>query len=369
MIQRFTLAVSLFLNLVLAATIALREKPDTDAPSLSVPATNFRNIVRASIKAWDNETPADPTRRRAPAASGSLEAEDYPTFVKRLREAGLSDDTIALLVVNELGREQARTTREWSRLISTGELSHEEYQKRRFQLQWDTKRLVEELLGADVYRRQQLRHDMWIQMLRHSGDFSEEVLGKYLDERTRQQERLFQLFLKEGAKAENPYEYMVLYGYGLNDWSELEKELGPETARKIRLTTDYRSMHLTGQFQSLKLTDEELDKVGQTAMDTEKRKYQLHIARSKSGGEDQQQLYAEIQSLEVEKKTQLIAILGPDRYAEYEKQTDYRYTQLKGFAQYNRLTDEQVNHVYRVWKSCMDRHNELNRYIQARPSR
>ena len=174
-----------------------------------------------------------------------------------------------------------------------------------------------------------------------------------------------QSYLKDGEQSNSPYALMSIWGLGGSNWDEFEKELGADVARKIRLSvTDWRTMDLRQKLKAVKLSDEELDKLSLTVGEIDRRQYELQASWTKPG-RDSQQSQTQYQALEEEKKSRIATFLGPDRYAEYEKQNDYRYTQLKSFAQYNRLTDEQLEHVYQVWVKCMNRHTELNNYIRS----
>src|SRR5262249_36172541 len=143
-------------------------------------------------------------KARAATAKESMETDDYPTFVKRLRAAGLGDDTIATLLLAELRDRSIDDSLALQRKGNRGERTQAEYQKQQRQLGKEQEATMVALLGKDGYRQYQLEHDYQLRQLALSGNLSQETLEKYYDLRKANQDKLNDLADKLSTSS---YEY------------------------------------------------------------------------------------------------------------------------------------------------------------------
>ncbi len=366
---KWVVVLSLALNVLLALVLQL-ERRAAPAPARPPPvATSTNAIYRDPGTVWPQElaTGEASLKRKGAAPGGSIEAADYPTFIRRLRAAGLSDETILTLVVAEFHQRQQDDYLALQAQFDRGELSQEELTKRTAQASKETKAALEALLGRETYRSYEMSQDFDLARLAQTGKFSDEVLERYFDLKQKHDERRAEMATRLGTGEFESQEFQIesqkmekLYR------AELEKSLGAQVARQILTATDPTVQTLRRQLKETPLTDEEAAEVAQILRDYNDAIQDLSIlvARDYASPEE---IQPDQQSVEEEKQERLLAVLGPERYAEYERQNDYTFQQMSSWAKRNELTDEQVNYVYGVVKDWREHQRALQSQVVEMP--
>jgi hypothetical protein len=332
------------------------------SPALSRPSDGLR-----SSASWD--APERGVRRKDPKAApapASVETEDYPSFIKKLRAAGLSEDTIATLVVAEFFDRGMDDRIALQRKFNHGELTQEEFQVQSRQVQKDAEAALTALLGKEKYRQYQIDHDYQLRQLRASGQFSPEAMGQYFDLRKAHQDQMAALQEQYLAQGIDPSEYQdQVWELQKAHQENLTKALGADVAARIRAETDWQVQNLRRQMAAVKVGDDEYVQIAQILQHYQQEQQRIS-ALQRRGELASQDTSAQQQSIEQQRKDQLAAVLGPVRYAEYEKQNDHVFRQMKQFGRPNGLNDEQVDYVYAVVKNQRTQQQDLHKQLQAK---
>src|ERR1051325_9090916 len=269
---KLVLALSVALNVALALVLQVeRRSPSTSAHPGAHPIFASQ-ITRPPGKMWASSLSADGNRKktRPPSASEMLEAEDYPTFVKKLRAAGLSEDTISTLLVAEITNRNSQELTELQLRWNRGDLTQDEYQNQMWQMTRDRDALLENLMGKDGYRHYQFEHDNQVQQLAMTGKFSEEALGQYFDLNRKYEEKRQELYQKLDTQSIDNEDYqresMELEKSYRGD---LEKAMGGKLAHQLVAELDGNIQNLRRQLKGTALTDDELGQMVQVLQDYE----------------------------------------------------------------------------------------------------
>src|SRR5437762_807989 len=96
---KWILGISVALNAVLLVALQLGgPEPTKSAAASPTASASLPAISRSASDSRGDFSSAEKIERKkakASSAKESMETDDYPTFVKRLRAAGLGEDTIA----------------------------------------------------------------------------------------------------------------------------------------------------------------------------------------------------------------------------------------------------------------------------------
>ena len=364
---KWLLGFSVTLNVVLVVAMQLQSPSTNKSPV--VPAegnTSVPEFSRSSRSDWADagasRTGKTGTRKNKPSTTEeTVEVDDYPAFVKKLRAAGLSEATIATLLVAEIRDRSIDDHIGLQRKMNRGELTQEEMQKQQRQMQKEQEATLEALLGKDGYRRYQIDHDYQLRQLTATGNFTPESIEKYYDLRKANQEQLRDLQDKYQAQGIDPMDYQdQTQALQKAFQDEMAKTLGTDVASKIRAETDWQVQNLRRQMSAVKVSDDEYAQLGQVLQNYQQEQQRLS-AMQRRGDASGQDLSPQYQALEQQRKDQLATLLGPQRYAEYEKQQDGTFQQTKQWGKPNGLNDEQVDYVYQVIKSWRQQQQDLQK--------
>ncbi len=363
---KWILGASVALNAALLIALQLkRPTSPTEAEPLSTdPATSLG--LSGAVGLQPDFGPSERIGRKkaktATAAEG-LETDDYPAFVRQLRAAGLSEETIGTLVVAELRDRSIDDSLALQRKWSRGELTQEEYQKQQRQLGKDQEATLEALLGKKGYRRYQIDHDYQLRQLALNSNLSSKTLEKYFDLRKASQDKLNELADKFPPGGGDYQDKVAAQQKAFQD--ELVKALGSNTVATINAETSWQVQNMRRQLQAVKVSDDEYAQIGQIFQNYQQEQQRLS-AMQQRGDVSGQDLGPQYQALAQQQKDQLSALLGSDRYAEYEKQNDSTYQQMKQWAKPNGLSDAQADYLYQVIKNWRSQQQDLYKQLQAK---
>jgi len=361
--MKWVLAISLSLNVAFTVVLVMPKATPRNVPPQppSPPVTMDENRSLTSM-ASDAENTIQRKKTRPPETI-SLEGDDFARYIQKLREAGLGEDSVVQIIAAELRERELEERFALGAKLKRTEITQADFNQRVKQVHRDMETRLESLLGRESYRRHQIQQDYHPQSLAESGRFSEDVLEKvydlnkkYADKRSEISERTQGL----GYLAYQVEAFDVERAYRV----ELEQTFGPEVARQIRLATDDQALRLRSQMAAVSLTDEELDRAAQIIKHTNEEKQRLQSMQAR-GDISYGELSPQQSALDQEQNEQLKAILGPERFAEYEKQNDHLYTGLKPNIASKVMSRVEVEHVYRVVKDMQWQQNELSSQSQT----
>ncbi|MSR64858.1 MAG: hypothetical protein EXS18_03655 [Verrucomicrobiae bacterium] len=365
---KWFLGLSVVLNVLLVVAMQLQSPaPNKSSPSTSLSsAGSVPEFSHSSRKDWPedgvNRDGQFGKQKAGPStANQTVEVDDYPVFVKKLRAAGLSEATIATLLVAEIRDRTIDDNIALQRKFNRGEMTQDDMQKQQRQMQKEQEATLETLLGKDGYRRYQIDHDYQLRQLTATGHFTPESIEKYYDLRKANQDALRELHDKNQAQGIDPTEYQDQTQALQNAYQdELARTLGAGVAAKIRGETDWQVQTLRRQMASVKVNDDEYAQIGQIFQSYQQEQQRLS-ALQRRGDVSGQDLSPQFQALEQQRKEQLAALLGPQRYTEYEKQQDGTFQQTKQWGKPNGLNDEQIDYVYQVLKNWRQQQQDMQK--------
>lgn len=369
---KWILGCSLALNVILAVALQI-ERSTADQPEAALSAPSASGTGDSADR-WRADTPhviaggdaeeVDRAPKRKTIVEGPVESDHYPTFIRKLRALGLSEQSIATLVVGEVVQNAIDDQIALQLKLNTGEITQEEYQKQLRQLQKDREGLLVTLLGEENFRNYQINHDYQLRQLAQTGRFQAETLEKYYDARKKHSEAMADLSEKLALREIDQTEYEARQLALQEEYdAELNQALGADTARSLRAETDWQVINLRRQMQNVTVSNTEYDRIAE-ALWKSQREFQKLQSRQRTGEASWQDLRPQQEAIEEDKKNQIAAILGPDRYAEYEKQSDGTFQSLKRWGQPNNLTPQQVDSVYQAIKDWRNQQKELQRQLR-----
>lgn len=283
-------------------------------------ATMTGNIVRPPHRAWldrDTAVRRDKDKRRAVTMA---QTEDYHEFIRQLRSAGLSEDSIAKLIVAELRQATMGVQEALMIMYQRGEIGQEEFQKQWRALNTDLEARLEELLTKEGYRRYRMQQDREMTRLEETGKFSNEALEQYfiLRENRAKDEAALAGQIPRGETLEREISTRIM----AMDWdliNQLEQQVGPAAASEILAEADNRAQQLRQSLIDLQLTEDDFTQLASIL-----REYRFkarEIDYRTSAGEETKQLAQ--QESEKQLRADLLALLGSERYAEFEKRVNW----------------------------------------------
>jgi hypothetical protein len=362
---KWPFAVSVALNLGLVAVLLLQSPsaPPDSAQAGRASASHGHELNRpAPLPASDRANEDEIQRQKGPSSrAGPVESDYYPTFIRRLRAAGLSEDTIATLVVAELRDRRMEDSIALRRKYNRGELTEEDFQKQNREMQKAQEAALEAILGKDGYRQYQIDHDYQLRQLTLAGHFSQETLENYFDLRKRHHDQMQELSDRWTGRDRNDAEYQdQVHALQKSYEQELEKSLGVDAVRRIRAETDGDTQNVRRLMAATKISDDEYVQMSQIFHNYRQEQQRLTAMRRRVEGTSED-LRPQQEAMEQQRKDQLAALLGPQRYAEYEKQMDGTFQQLNQWGKPNGLNHEQVDYVYSMIKHWRAQQQELRK--------
>ena len=298
-----------------------------------------------------------------------IQSADLKQLVRRLREAGCPDETVKDIILAEVNRRFAVRHRElwperyedntkfWktqsTRYNVERQKSNRELQRKDRELQKEKSALLVELLGVDPEKQQRIEDGY--------------------EENYNWQERQV-AFLPESKRAaaqkilddfQDKQQEMYAANAGIHDAQsraeqrQLEAEklaalagiLTPSELREFELRQSQTASQLTHDLRSLSVSREEYEAIFDT-----KKKYGDSIYNySGLNKEEQKQATENMKAM----KADLATALGPDKFKEYERGTDYYYQQLERLAKKNDLPTETAGKVYDYKSTAEDSVKQL----------
>ena len=362
---KWFLGLSVLLNVVLV--VAMQLQSPAPSKSSSVTAVSSQASVPEFSHSSGKDWPDDGVNRdgkigkkkgKPSTADQTVEVDDYPVFVRKLRAAGLSEATIATLLVAEI---RDRTIDDYialQRKFNRGEMTQEDMQKQQRAMQKDQEATLETLLGKDGYRRYQIDHDYQLRQLGASGNLPPEAIEKYYDLRKANQDALRDLQDKYPAGSYEYQDQVAAQQKAFQD--QMVQALGSNTVASINAETSWQVQNLRRQLQAVKVSDDEYMQIGQIFQNYQQEQQRLSALQQR-GDVSGQELQPQYQAIAQQQKDQLTALLGPERYAEYEKQNDYVFQQTKQWGTPNGLNAEQVDYVYQVLKNWRQQQQDMQK--------
>ncbi|MDB6109301.1 MAG: Peptidoglycan-binding LysM [Pedosphaera sp.] len=315
--QRVILIVSVGLNVALAAALvaSLRHRGSvpgidaTDAPIGATGAAQPKVVVRKQFFSWQQ-----------------VESEDYPQFIKNLRDIDCPEQTIRDIIVADVNQLFARkrlleivtASQQWWRADPDPGLDQAATAK--FQsLEQDRRTLLTTLLGSN-----------WEQAANGGpprpgivlnglllGDLSPEIKQSVLDISTRSQQRT-QAYLEAQAKAEKKPDLAEVARIRLQTRNELAQILNPAQLEEFLLRYSQSAATLRRNLHGFEVTQEEFRKLFR-ASDPLDQQIALNYAGDAPITQQQRA------TLERQREEVLKATLGADRYEEYRMAKDPAY--------------------------------------------
>src|SRR5439155_11875206 len=130
---RWILGLSVAMTALLLLALQLQRtepaRPSSLSPTATASPPEFSRSAGDPGSTMSSGEKIERKKARAATARQSLETDDYPLFVKKLRAAGLSEDTIATLLVAELRDRSIEDSVTLRRKFNRGELTQEDFDK------------------------------------------------------------------------------------------------------------------------------------------------------------------------------------------------------------------------------------------------
>ena len=285
-----------------------------------------------------------------------IQSADLKQLVHRLREAGCPDETVKDIVVAEVNRIFAARTRElwperyeqtefWkvenNRYNSERQKKNREGWRKERELQKEKSALLVELLGVDPEKQQRIEDgydEFYFNWQERQVSFlpesKREAALKTLDDFQDKQQEMYAA--NAGIHdAQSRAEQRQLEAEKIDALAAI---LSPSELRDYELRQSQTAQQLSSDLRNTTVSREEYEAIFDI-----KKKYgdsiynwsYLDKEEQKQAGENQKAMKAE-----------LATALGPDKFKEYERGTDYYYRQLQSLAKKNDLPAETAGKVF-----------------------
>lgn len=285
-----------------------------------------------------------------------IQSADLKQFVRRLREAGCPDETVKDIIVAEVNRIFAARTRElWPERYEQAEFwkvennrynserqkkNRESWRKER-QMQKEKSALLVELLGVDPEKQQRIEdgYDEAFNWQERQVSFlpesKREAAQKILDEFQDKQQEMY----AANASIHDAQSRAEQKQLEAEKMAALAGILTPAELRDFELRESQTASQLTHDLRGLSISREEYEAIFDT-----KKKYgdSIYNYGDRSSRDEQKQIEENKKAMNAE----LAAALGPDKFKEYERGTDYSYQQLTRLAKRNDLPAETAGKVF-----------------------
>jgi hypothetical protein len=289
-------------------------------------------------------------------------------LVARLRESGVSEDLLSIMVAADFDRRWRDFSNEINRKFRMGEIDDSERQL--FFLQRDTARemAIRAALGDEAFVR-------WDRdrVLR-----SYEVADIWLNEKEKDELYRFQkqsdltrqeLTLANQRGEIDPVDYQEQLRQNREAYDrQLEEMLGSYRFAEYRQGTDWSLGRLRRELRDLGLAETHLEAVHQANQAYNQAQARLRDLQ-RSGELKPEDYNRQLREARAERDQAIGAALGESAHAEYQKLQDTRYKQMRQYATAWQLAPRDIEHVYRSITEAQQAVNQFRREAQAGATR
>jgi hypothetical protein len=343
---RWILIVSAFLNAGLLAALVVTRRPAEPAakPSTEPARTPTRTVTKPATPA----AAQDPTLLVKPLDWTAIESEDYRQYIANMRAAKVPEETIRDIIiadVNKLYAQKIAALRPspadfkfWKTYDREAREAERQRRQKERELLAEKRALIKELLGVDLET----------ELARQTGEVDRDAFRygflspekqeqlRALRDKYREQERA--LFAEGGFSPENRAKLMALRA---QQEAEMASILTPAEFEEYQLRNSWTARNMRENLVAFQPTEQEFREIFklQKAFDDQ-------FGLWRGGGDDAFRQAREQAQQALEE--QLRAILGEQRYQEYQLAQDPRYRDIYDFAQNNNLAADTARKIYEV---------------------
>jgi hypothetical protein len=289
----------------------------------------------------------------------SVESEDYREYINNLRGIGCPEDTVRDIIIADINKLYASRIaalypgpadfKFWRVEDRAARSEERERDEKRRDLEREKRDLIKELLGVD-YEAELARasgrpdEDSW-----RYGFLSAEkqALVRALNDKYREQERA--LFGNGGWSAENRAKYAAMR---TQREAELAQILGPEEFQQYLLRNSWTARNMRENLASFQPNEEEFRKLFDL-----RKAYDDQFGYTRDGGDDAMREQRRIAQQNLE--DQMRALLGEDRFRQYQMAQDERFRDIYEFTERNSLPRQTAEVVYDMRRAAEDARRQL----------
>lgn len=284
---------------------------------------------------------------------GNVESEDYRQYIENLRAIGCPEETIRDIIIADVNKLFAsriaalyptpQEYRFWRVEDQAARKEEREREQKRRALEKEKHDLIKELLGVDYETA----------MARWSGRPDDETYRygflsaekqqavKDLQAKYREQERA--LWSEGGSR--NAETRAKMAALRAQREAELAQVLGPQDFEEYQLRNSFTARNMRENLASFQPNEEEFRKIFEL-----RKSFDDQFGVTRDGGDEalREQRRAAQQQLD----EQIHAMLGDQRYKEYQLAQDDRYREIYDFASRNNLSQQVAQSVYEARKAA-----------------
>lgn len=278
----------------------------------------------------------------------SVESADYRDYIKNLRAIGCPEETVRDIIIADINSLYAskiaalfpssKEVKFWRVEDRAAKNEERERDSKRRDLEREKGALIKELLGVDYdvelarLTGRPTEDDMRYGFL--SPEKQEQI--KAMREKYRNQERA--LFNDGGWTPENRAKFVAMRA---EREAELAKVLSPEEFEQYQLRNSYTARNMRENLSGFQPNEDEFRQIFQS-----RKTFDDQFALTRDGGDEAYR--TEKKAAEEKLNAQLKAVLGEDRFHDYELSQDERFRDIYDFAQRYDLPREKAETVYEV---------------------
>ncbi len=278
-----------------------------------------------------------------------LESDDFKVYIANLRSVGCPEQTIQDIIIAEVnkvyaGKEAAlrlrpEHLRPWE-TIGTSQYASMERERKFRQLMREKRALLKELLGIDV---PQEMPGIWAR----STDSAQEAAYAKLPEAKRELVREIQEQLADKQQELNARTMGFWEPEDQQEMTRLQKEyrdalartLSPEELLDYRLATSPMARGLRSELSAFGASDQEFREIFRMRQQMDDTMMDLSAENSPEANRKRGEMHQQMEQ-------QVKAMLGEQRYAEYQRSQDWQYRNLNRLARDNGLPPDTANKAY-----------------------
>jgi len=344
---RAILIVSIFLNAGLLASFLVAKRPADKTATAAASNVVTKTVTRKSSAARPAHTLIVPGKD---LNWSSVESDDYKEYIANMRAVGVPEETIRDIIIADVNklyaakiaalRPSSADFKFWKTNDRAVRNAERERRNQERELQQEKRVLIKELLGVDLeteIARQNGERDRDAIRYGFLSPEKQEQL-KTLREKYRDQERA--LFADGGGfTPENRAKFTALRA---QQEAEMTALLTPAEFEEYQLRSSYTARNMRENLTSFQPTEQEFRGVFklQKAFDDQ-------YGMTRGGGGDDALRQARDQAQQVLEE-QLKALLGDQRFKDYNLSQDDQYRNIYEFAQKNNLTTDTAQKIYEV---------------------
>ena len=356
---KVVIVASLALNIGLAAAWFHQRQTPVSTPQSETPETT----VKADTKTPSRTTTKTVTSVREKQLDWTtVESADYRAYIKNLRDIACPEETVRDIIIADINKLYApkfaalygspSDFKFWQTDNRSNRKDEREREEKRRALEKEKRDLIKELLGVD-YESELARlsgkpdEDAW-----RYGFLSPEKQAqiKALSDKYREMERA--IFNEGGGwSPENRAKFASLRAQREAEMAQL---LSPSELEEYQLRTSWTARNMRENLGTFQPDEEEFRKIFQA-----RKGYDDQFGFIRDGGDEK--IREERRVAQQQLDEQLKAVLGPERFHDYQLSQDDHYREIYSFTEKNNLSKQMAETLYNARATIDDRRHEIER--------